>query len=252
MKTEIMKLGKTIGTFIVRNSPHILMGGSLAGLATTVVFAIKDTNAANPELRFEEEQKGEQLTFKEKVKVAYKYYWKTGIAFLGTGACIIGGHTIQEKRMAALAALYTLSETTLKDYKDTLISKKGEKEEKEIHDAIMEDRVRKINPDEVAINTGMGTTVCYDTLTGRSFLSSMNAIKTAVAEAQGQLYGDLRLSLNEWYDFLRLDHVGIGNEMGWSSDEPIKLIYTSMLTSNGTPVLVMDYETPPVPWYMHL
>lgn len=250
MKAELMKAGKAIGTFVARNSPRILMGGAIAGLGTTVVFSIKDTTEAQPELNFEETQKGEKLTFKEKVKVAYKYYWRTALGVIGTTACIIGGHTIQEKRTAALAALYTLSESTLKDYKDKIIETKGKKEEEKITNAILADKVKGADMVENVIHTGEGETLCYEPITGRYFRSDINSIRRAENDTRQQLYGDLRVSLNEFFDFLKIPRTELGDEMGWNSDEPIELRFTSSLTSNGTPVLVVDHNKKPYPWYM--
>lgn len=250
MKAEIMKAGKAIGTFVARNSPRILMGGAIAGLGTTVVFSIKDTTEAQPELNFEETQKGEKLTFKEKVKVAYKYYWRTALGVIGTTACIIGGHTIQEKRTAALAALYTLSESTLKDYKDKIIETKGKKEEEKIANAILSDKVANGDAAENIIHTGEGETLCYEPITGRYFRSNWNSILRAENDVKAQLYADLRVSLNEFFDYLKIPRTDIGDEMGWNAEDPIDLNMTSSLTSNGTPVLVVGHNKMPFPWYM--
>ena len=51
---------------------------------------------------------------------------------------------------------------------------------------------------------------------------------------------------NAVYDELGLDHIRIGDELGWNIDDGlIKLEFSSHLASDGTPCVAVDYEIIP-------
>lgn len=50
------------------------------------------------------------------------------------------------------------------------------------------------------------------------------------------------ISLNEFYDEMDLPHIDIGDDLGWNIDDAIELTFSSQLTEDKTPVLVISYE----------
>lgn len=266
--------GKAIKTFS-KNSPTILTGCALTGLVITVVLAVKATpNAArcikeekrkhldrlvitNGDEGISGEEKEEMLeevplTKIEIVKATWKEYIPTGLAIFGTGACIIGSHSISAKRTAAMAALYSMSETALQEYKDKAVEVVGKGKAEKIRDEILSDKVRNGPSPGVPIpHTGHGETLCYEPITGRYFYSSIDHIKNTIADLNIRMAtGDDRISLNEYFYALGLDGVKYGEDQGWNVESRIDPRFNSSLTSNGTPCLVIDHNNSPFAWYV--
>lgn len=254
MKKEIVQTIKTVGTMLKKNSPIILTGTAMAGLLSTTVLAVKATPKALDRIAdasIDKDGKAVELTKWEKVKVASIEYVPTAISFVGTGACIIGAQTINGRRLAAMSALYSMSETALKDYKEEVLKTVGAKKSESIKDAINKKKVDENPPsDKNVIMTGKGEVLCYETITGRYFKSNADEINKAENEIVRQMnLGDSRISVNEWYYALGIDGVKLGDEMGWTIETPLEVRFTSSLTSDGTPVLCVDYVNDPFPWY---
>lgn len=254
MKKEFIQVAKTVGTMLKKNSPVILTGTAMAGLLSTTVLAVRATPKALDRIHdasIDEDGNEIELTKWEKFKAAAIEYVPTAISFVGTGACIIGAQTINGHRLAAMSALYSMSETALKDYKDEVLKTVGAKKTESITDAINKKKVDE-NPhtETNVIMTGKGEVLCYETITGRYFKSNADEINKAENQLVRQMnLGDTRISTNEWYYALGIDGVKLGDEMGWTIETPLEVRFTSSLASDGTPVLCVDYVNDPFPWY---
>ena len=254
MKKEFIQVAKTVGAMLKKNSPVILTGTAMAGLLSTTVLAVRATPKALDRIADASiDEKGNviELTKWEKLQVAAIEYVPTAISFVGTGACIIGAQTINGRRLAAMSALYSMSETALKDYKEEVLKTVGGKKSESIKDAINKKKVDDNPPnDKNVIVTGRGEVLCYETISGRYFKSTADVINKAENELVRQMnLGDSRISVNEWYYGLGLTGTKLGDEMGWTIESPLEVRFTSSLASDGTPVLCVDYVNDPFPWY---
>lgn len=256
MKKEFMQIVKAIGTMLEKNSTIILTGTAVAGLLSTTILAIKATPKAIDrieEASVDEDGNTVELTKWQKVKVAAVEYVPTAISFVGTGACIVGAQAINGHRLAAMTALYSMSEAALKDYKEEIVKAVGDKKAEEIKGAINKKKVDENLPsDKNVIMVGKGEVLCYETISGRYFKSSADSINRAENEIVRRMnLGDRRISLNEWYYSIGLDDTKIGDEIGWTIETPLEVHFTSSIASDGTPVLCVDYVHTPVPWYCY-
>lgn len=248
-KTNLATISKDIRSFASKRSPEILTGLGIAGMITTSVLAVKATPKA---LELIEEKKKEewvdQLTPLEIVKVAWKPYIPAIVTCVVSTSCLIGASSVNAKRNAALATAYKLSETALSEYKEKVIETIGEKKERVVRDKVAEERVKKnpVSKNEVIV-TGNGKTLCFDPISGRYFMSSIETIKRAENELNKQMLHDISgyVSVNEFYDELGLDHISIGNELGWNTDQLIDISFSSQLNDNGEPSVVLDYLVAP-------
>ena len=249
------KIARTLGD----KSPEILTGLGVAGLVTTVIFTARGTIKACEiveEERYDREQAFtngpedaiyEDLSKKEIVQLTWKCYVPTVVMGGASIACIIGAHSVSARRNAALASLYSLSESALKEYKDKVKETIGEKKESQIREKLAEDKLMANPVDKANVTiTGKGDTLCFDVLSGRYFKSSMEAIRKAENDFNQQLLsGDYCLSLNELYGFMSLDYIGLGEDIGWTANRMLRFNFVSKLASNGTPCLVVDYDVRP-------
>lgn len=235
-----------------QHSPAILSGCAAAGVVATTVFAVKATPKACEIIQEKE--------LDDKVEIV-KETWKLYIPAIASGvitiACIIGANHISLKRSAALASLYSISEATLKEYQDKVVEKIGKKKEQEIKDEIAKDRIMK-NPQEKnqVILTGKGDVLCFDAITGRYFKSDIEKIRKAINDLNMQLNKDYFVSVNDLYYELGIPGIKMGDIMGWNLPDMIDAEFSSQLTDDGTPCLVMDFIMFPKyndneSWYIH-
>ena len=197
---------KNLGGVISRNSPAILTGLGCAGVLTTAILTGRATLRASEILKMEAPD--EQLPATEIVKLTWKVFIPPVLVGASSIACIIGANTINTHRNAALAALYSLSETAFREYKEKVVEEIGRNKELKVRDSIAQDRVTT-NPvgDRTIIFTGNGEVLCYDALCDRYFKSSAEKIRQQVLELNEDLRNDMWLDLNDLYYAIGLPSV---------------------------------------------
>lgn len=253
MSTEaLQKLTQKFGGLLTKNSPAILTGLGVAGLLATTVMAVKATPKAVrliEEAMYDETTRrfDKELSKTEMIKLTYKCYLPAAAMGALTVACIISANTINLRRNAALLSVYSLSEKALKEYQSKVVETIGKNKERKIKEDIAKDRVMN-NPvnDKEVIVTGRGEALCYDNLSGRYFKSDIEIIRQALNKLSRDLMSEHFITLNEIYSELGLATTKMGENIGWHIDDGlIEPEFTSQLTHNGTPCLVLDYVTEP-------
>lgn len=244
--TGVQKVLVTGRNFIIKQSPIIFAGTAIAGVVTTGVLSVQAGIRANEIIKKEEDEKGSRLTTKEKVEKSWKVFVSPVVSGVLTIGAIAASTAISQKRQAALAGLYALSETALKEYQDKIEEKYGSKEMRTIKDDINGDRVAAAStPPWESIPLPDGDCLCFDPITGREFVSSVQKIKTAEAILNSNIFsGDMCASLNELYSLInspKLLCCTMGDEIGWNISHSCEIEFTSTLTSDMKPCLVMDF-----------
>lgn len=278
---SVADLAKNTLREISKNSPAILTGLAATGVVTTTIFGIAATPKAIAIIddatyqRYEDEyvkgnqQNKEQLSFpewlgidtetytwkdcvntltkKEIIKLTWKCYIPTFAMGLVTIGCIIGAHKEHLRRNAALASLYSLTETAFKEYKEKVVETIGKNKELKVRDDIAGDQLKK-NPigDAEVIFTGKGETLCYDPMSGRYFKTDIEKIRRVQNHLNRELMSEMFISLNEFYDEIGLGHIKLGEDNGWNIDKGlIDVTFSAQLTENDEPCLVLNYELTP-------
>lgn len=264
---ELQKLLKQSLRALDRNSPTILTGLGVAGLVTTVIFAIKGTLKAQEALYQEaqfrleayEEQTGEDRSSypeevfnkQEIVELTWRYYIPTAGMGAMTIACMIFANKINLRRNAVLASLYTVAETSMREYQAKVVEQLGEKKEEKIRGEILEERMSK-NPDTtnniVVIENGEHQ--FYDNFSGRYFKSDIEKVRRLVNDFNQKLIkcAPMFLGINEFYDELGLERIELGDEMGWNAeDNMLEVRFPAKVAPSGVPCVVLDY----VVWPKH-
>jgi len=247
-KPNLSKIAKGIRMSISKHSPEILTGIGIAGMVTTTVMAVRATPKA---LILIEDKKAEndvdKLTPVETIKATWTCYVPAAITGCLSIFCLIGASSVNARRNAALATAYTLSESALKEYQGKVIETIGEKKEQTVRDAIAKDRIDKnpVSSREVII-TEKGNTLCYDAISGRYFKSDIDKLKKAENELNRRMRDEMYISLNEFYYEIGLNPTKIGDDLGWNIDHGyIELNFSSQLSDDGNPCLVIDYQVAP-------
>lgn len=247
---------------IDRNSPAILTAMAVGGVVTTVALTIRGTVKAYSDLSQEAnyradeyaDQTGEhqssypgEFTPKEIVEITWRHYVPTAVAASFTIACMIGSNHISSRRNAALASLFTITEKALQEYQAKVVDTIGEKKEALIQGEIAQDKLNA-NPieDRTIIVTGQGDFPCFDVFSGRYFLSNIEFLKRKENEFNQRLLREMWLPINDFFYEIGLEQVEMGQEMGWMAErELMELKFSTKLTTDGKPCLVMDYRVSP-------
>lgn len=249
-KFELSKAVKNAKTSMSKHSPEILTGIGIAGMIGTTIVAVRATPKALKLLEAEKELKnenGEELSKADIVRTTWKCYIPAAVTGTVSIICLIGASSVNHKRNAALVTAYTISETAFSEYRDKVIESIGEKKEREIRDEVAKDKIAKnpVKNCEVFV-TEKGNTLCYDAISGRYFRSDIDKIKKAENELNHRLISEMYIALNEFYYEVGLPGTKMGDELGWNIDGGlIGLDFSSQLTEDGTPCLVIDYRIAP-------
>lgn len=245
---NIKTMAKSVWAGAKKHSPEILIGMGIAGAASSVIFAIKATPKAMILLDEKRQELGvEKLEAKEIIKTAAPVYIPTAVSFGVSVACIVGASSMNARRNAALTAAYTMSESALRTYRDKVLETVGEDKEREIRQkAAIEQQQKTPEPQALVVSSAAGQLKCFDSLSGRYFVSTKNEIDKAVNEFNRQLRDDMRISLNDWYDLIGLDTNKLGDMLGWDIERGyVETCYASRLDEDGLPCLVVNYVEPP-------
>lgn len=245
-----------VGVFLNRNSPTILTGIGVAGLVTTTVMAVRATPKALQILYLDEEiRKNECLPDPTKLEIV-KLTWKCYAPAVAMGSltivCIICANSVNLRRNAALASVYSLAETSLKEYKAKVVETIGNNKERKIKDELVKDKIKKnpVSTNEV-ISTGKGETLCYEVLSGRYFKSDIEKIRKSENILNKELLTGMYITLNDVFYELGLANTKLGDEIGWSNEDGMLAFdFNSQLSDTGEPCLVVDYVVDPRYDYM--
>lgn len=255
---NLKTLAKAAHKTASKNASKILGGLAITGGITAVYFAVTATPKAMILLEEKKKELGiEKLDAKTIVKTAGPVYIPTALSMGVSIGCIIGAINVNERRNAALAAACTLSETALKTYQDKVLETIGPEKEQEIRETIALEKMAK-HPEPAVIPNAKGINLdaseaygkvvkCWESLSGRPFWSTQNAIEKAINGANKQLLSDSCLTENELFDYLGIEHNHNGDLLGWDTDNTLSIetFYSSKLDEDGMPCLVLDYRTPP-------
>lgn len=231
--------------FATDNSPHILTGVGVVGSVSTAVLA------ARAGMKYQQLMgPNPHLTAKERLEVSWKLWIPpvtTGVLTVGS---IICANRIGTRRAAVMAAAYMASERTFDEYREKVKEKLGERKEEQVRSAVAQDQLNR-NPSaqqHVFSATG-GDVLCYEPFTGRYFTSDMESIKKAQNNTNYQVLNNYYASLTDLYDHLGLDRTSMSDELGWNSDELLEIEFTTGMSDDQRPCLVMNYKVVPIRGY---
>lgn len=258
-----MKLGKMIQKGVRlfdKKAPELLSAAAIVGLVTTGIWAYKagkkvkdimDEKRQDMDDCAPDDHEAKREVVKETVKEMAPVVVPPVAAGVATVACIIGSNRIQNKRIVALSAAYSLSESALHDLNEQVRKVVGDKKASDIKDEVAKEKFKReqSRPDfsyEEVVECGHGGGIlCMDGYTHRMFRSSYEAVNRAIMNLQKMVFNENWVTLNDFYSLLGIDGCNLGDDVGFSVDDfsgmdPIHL--TSMLADNGEPALVIEYD----------
>lgn len=229
--------------FVEKNAPAILTGVAIAGVAATGVISFRQG------AKYQEQKSMVENWDSMDWKWKAKRYWVPNMAAPvltggATVAAILCENRIQTRRAAAIFALYTASEIAGEEYRNKVVELYGKAKDRKVRESVMDDRIQA-TPRESVIFTHQGEMLCYDSLSGRYFKSNPETLRRIQNEVNHDLINDTWLSLNEVYDRIGLPGIKLGEEIGWTPDGLVEFSFTSRLTEDETPCLVLEFDVVP-------
>lgn len=246
----LIEVAKRLEKMTLDNSASICTAIGVVGTVATALLTGKATIKA---VRILDEKTDKHTSNKAKAKLVWMLY----IPPVGVGAVtvvsIIGANRIGSRRAAAIAAAYSISEKAFTEYKEKIIEKIGAKKEIGFRDEVAQDQVNRnpVGQREVII-TGNGDVLCYDSLTGRYFNSSVETLRKAENEINKKILSDNYASLSEFYDRIGLSNTVISEEIGWNLDNMLELECSTTLSEDNKPCVVVNYKCTPIRFYYKL
>lgn len=197
--------------FFKRNASTILTCVGGIGVVATAVVAVKDTPKAMQLIEKKTEEKGEDLTTIEKIKVAGPVYIPAVAIGVSTLACIFGANALNKRTQASLMSAYALLDSSYKEYKNKVEELYGEGASALVQGEVAKD---KYNSGDISIDDEK--LLFYDYFSERYFHSTMEEVMQAEYDINRELHTKDYAYLNEFYDLLGLDHIQSGWDLGWS------------------------------------
>lgn len=243
-----------IKPFVSKHEPEILMSMGIGGMIFSLAWGIKASfKAARAIDKYKETYGKDKLTAKETIKLTWKLYLPTVLSVAASVPCVIMSNKVSNKRYAAIATAYTISEAALQEYKDKTKEIIGEKKTKQIEESISDDRVTKTySGGNQVILTGNGDSLFYEPLSGRYFKSNWNDILKAANELNSEAITNMsgQTTLNDWFQKIGLETTEIGETLGWNlMNNPSNLIdisISSHITKDNVPCGAIYYNRQPV------
>ena len=215
-------------TFFSKNSSTILTVIGGVGVVGTAVLAAKATPKALALVEEAKEEKGEELTTWETVKVAGPVYIPATAACVGTLICVFGANVLNKRSQAALTSAYALIDNAYKEYKAKLKELYGEEAHNKIVDAIAIEKAEDIRVGnynlcsycDLSVEDGTGETkLFYDEFSNRFFEATIERVINAEYHFNRNFVLRGYAYLNELYEFIGLEPTDYGSKVGWSVND---------------------------------
>ena len=221
-----MNLLNSSKLFLRRNSPTILTFLGAAGVVATSIAAVKATPKAMALLEKTKEEKGEELTKLEMVKVAGPAYIPAVAIGASTIACIFGANALNKKTQASIMSAYALLDTSYKQYKSKVKELYGENLDQNVKKEIAKD---KFKDNDIHINNEK--ILFFDFYSLRYFESTERLVLKAENRVNEllKLYG--RASLNDFYESLGMPTAYTGYELWWNVQKCPSVEFTHDITT---------------------
>lgn len=221
-----MNLINSSKLFLRRNSPTILTFLGAAGVVATSIAAAKATPKAMALLEKTKEEKGEELTKLEMVKVAGPAYIPAVAIGASTIACIFGANALNKKTQASIMSAYALLDTSYKQYKSKVKELYGENSDRNVKKEIAKD---KFKDNDIHINNEK--ILFFDFYSLRYFESTERLVLKAENRVNEllKLYG--RASLNDFYESLGMPTAYTGYELWWNVQKCPSVEFTHDITT---------------------
>lgn len=261
IKTDWSRLIPRTRQYVTDHSPQILTGIGISAMIGAGIVAVKNTPAAVEAIEDKKKEAGtNKLPLWDIVKIGFKYYVvPTGMA-IGGATCIISGLHVSESRKDAFAALAASEAIRLKDQRDVIRDKFGEKKAQDVDAEVAKREIERNGvPDIQKIEeTGHGEQIVYWPLLSRWFKCDVGWIRRVQNEINKEISdGDINehdpydtrslngVALNRFIAGIGIAKCDIGMLLGWNGKNRLNIKFIDITTgkeSENAVVLEMHMD----------
>ena len=258
---------KSSKNFFMKNGTTILSVIASFGVIGTVVLAVKATPEAEEKIKADSRRNhdGDPYGYSktEAIKSCWRFYIPTFSIGVATIACILGANALNKKQQTSLISAYALLNDEFKLYRRGAIDVYGEDADTKIKSEIAK---------KMYINT-CGLCSCsvydadmdksdellfYDFYSKRFFNATIGAVMNAEYHINRMLNFKGEIDVNTFYEFLGLDPVENGNEIGWNMDylmyafDSMWIDFDNQMTQmeDGMECYILSMMEEPMPFYV--
>lgn len=217
-------------SFLKRSSPTILTCFSVAGVVGTTVLAVKATPKAVELIKNDSRRNHDgdpyAYTKLEALQSCWRCYIPAAFVGLSTITCIIGINVLNKRNQASLASVYALLSESYQQYRKAAKTVYGEDADSKIKAQMAKDTYISdgggysvYSPD---LDSESEKILCYDLFSQRYFTSTIAAVLNAQYRVNRNLQLRGSVSINEFYEFLGIDKIENGDDIGWDINEFIE------------------------------
>ena len=216
-------------SFLKRSSPTILTCFSIVGVVGTTVLAVKATPKAVELIKNDSRRNHDgdpyAYTKLEAVQSCWRCYIPVALVGLSTITCIIGINVLNKRNQASLASAYALLSESYQQYRKAAKTVYGDDADSKIkvqmakNTYISADGYSVYSPE---LDSESEKILCYDLFSQRYFTSTMAAVLNAQYHINRNLSLHGYASINEFYEFLGIDKIDHGDDIGWSYDQCVE------------------------------
>lgn len=236
--------------FFKRNGSTILTCVGGVGVVATAIMSVKATPKALTLLENAKEEKGEELTKLETVKVAGPAYIPAIVTGAATIACIFGANILSNHQQAALMSAYALLDNSYKEYKDKVQELYGEDADGRVREELAKDKY-----EEGKFTLEGDNKLFFDEYSGEYFESTLEDVVRAEYILNRDLSYHGYATLNEFYALLKLPETEYGDILGWNADminemqwyKWVEFNHRKVILDDGLECYILEIMTEPVP-----
>lgn len=232
---------------IKANSPLIFSVAAGVGTLTTAFLVGKASFDAANTIREYEENNAPAINPKERLKDRTRLVWKlyipSTISTVSTIVCIIGAKRMEAQKTIAAHAALAFTERAYSEYRDKVIEEFGVRKDQSIRDKVVAEQVTKNPPpSQDVLVTGPGNVLCCELFTMRYFACDMEKLRRAQNDLNSKLLKHDYATLDDFYYMIGLAPTTASNNIGWTSDKLMELIFSTTLSEDGRPCITFEYN----------
>jgi len=237
------------------NSTTILTAVGVVGTVGTAVLTGRASFKAAELIAQKQHDLEEELKFPEthvtqSKTEKFKLVWPQFLPPVATGiitvTSIVMANRISSKKIAALTIAGGISERALQEYKDKVVERLGARQDEKLRDEIAQDRVNKTPPTSAEVMmVGNGQVLCFDSLTGRYFNSTVEDIKRAENRVNYEIINFMNCSLSLFYEEIGLPPTVYTDSVGWNMNNHFEVKFSTVMSEDQRPCISIDFSRLP-------
>lgn len=235
--------------YLKRNSSTILTCIGAVGVVATAVAAVKATPKALRLLEMATDEKGEELTKIEVVKVAGPAYIPSLVIGASTIACIFGANALNKRQQAALMSAYALIDNSYKEYQAKVREVLGEEADSQVKNEIVK---KYYNEDDISVMDDKQ--LFFDFFSMQYFESTIEDVLNAEARFNDNFVMSGHAYLNDFYEHLGISRVNYGYGLSWSTwavreltgQSQLGINHEKMIMDDGLECTIVSFAVDPV------